>query len=244
VSADRITGAKLDHIAIGARRLEDAVDLLVRRLGGRPHAGGPGIEFRGCQWEFKGGGRVEVIEPEGPPGGFLHRFIEARGPRLHHVTFKVPDIYRAADLARAHGYTVVGFNDAFEGWKEMFLHPREACGIVVQMAQSDPAVDDSWGPNFPFPTVDGDIPDPVRLLGIRLTTHSLDRSRAQWEGLLGGRSERRAQMLVFSWNDSPLQIAVDLDEARDEGPLCIDIEGADELEGYIDATVGVRLDKR
>ena len=244
MSADRISGAKLDHIAIGARRIEDAADLLIRRLGGRPHAGGPGIEFRGCQWEFKGGGRIEVIEPEGPPGGFLHRFIEARGPGVHHITFKVPDIYVAADLARAHGYAVVGFNDAFEGWKEMFLHPRQARGVVVQIAQSDPAVDDSWGPDFPFPTVDDAIPEPVRVLGVRLTTHSLADSRSQWEGLLGGRCEERASKLIFAWPASPLEISVELDEARDEGPVCIEIEGADELSGYTDATVGVRLSKR
>jgi methylmalonyl-CoA/ethylmalonyl-CoA epimerase len=244
VSADRITGAKLDHIAIGARRLEDATDLLIRRLGGRPHAGGPGIEFRGCQWEFEGGGRIEVIEPEGPPGGFLQRFIDARGPGVHHITFKVPDIYKAADSARAHGYTVVGFNDAFEGWKEMFLHPREAQGVVVQLAQSDPDVDDSWGPNFPFPSVEGPIPEAVRVLGVRLTTRSLAKSRSQWEGLLGGRCEERDRKLVFAWTASPLEITVELDDGRDEGPVCLEIEGADELSGYTDATIGVRLSKR
>jgi len=244
VDADRITGTKLDHIAIGVRRLEDATDLLIRRLGGRQHAGGPGIEFRGCQWEFKGGGRIEVIEPEGPPGGFLHRFIDTRGPGVHHITFKVPDIYRAAELARARGYTVVGFNDAFEGWKEMFLHPRQAQGVVVQLAQSDPDVDDSWGPNFPFPTIDGPVPDAVRVLGVRLTTRSLAGSRSQWEGLLGGCCEDRGTELVFSWPESPLQITVELDEAREEGPICIEIEGPDELSGYADASIGVRVSKR
>ena len=34
-----------------------------------------------------------------PPGGFMHRFLERRGPGVHHVTFEVPDI----DAACAQG---------------------------------------------------------------------------------------------------------------------------------------------
>jgi len=217
------------------------VGLLVGRLGGRPHAGGPGIEFRGCQWEFEGGGRIEVIEPDGAPGGFLERFLDARGPGVHHVTFKVPDIYRAADLARAHGYTVVGFNDAFEGWKEMFLHPREAQGIVVQLAQTHPSVEDSWGPNFPFPGIEHPTRPPVRVRGLRLRARSLERARAQWEGFLGGCCEPQARTLVFRWSDSPLEIVIESDAHAEEAPLAIEIDGPGELEGYEDTALGVRL---
>jgi methylmalonyl-CoA/ethylmalonyl-CoA epimerase len=224
VGADRIEGAKLDHVAFGARSVADAVDLLVGSLGGQPHHGGPGPGFRGGQWEFQPGARIEVIEPDGPDGGFLHRFLAARGPGIHHVTFKVPDIHRAAELARAHGYDVVGFNDAFEGWKEMFLHPGQAQGIVVQLAQTHPTIpDDSWGPGFAFPRFAGTAPPPVRVVGVRLSARSLERARAQWEGLLGASVTGTGAGLVFRWNDSPLRIAVEAHAARAEGPLRIEV---------------------
>jgi methylmalonyl-CoA/ethylmalonyl-CoA epimerase len=224
MAVDRIEGAKLDHVALGAYRLSDGLELLDGRLGGRPHHGGPGPGFRGGQWEFAGGGRIEIIEPDGPDGGFLHRFLAARGPGIHHVTFKVPDIYRAADAARAHGYKVVGFNDAFEGWKEMFLHPTQAQGIVVQLAQTHPDIpDDSWGPEFAFPRFEGEVPPAARLAGLRLSAQSFERARAQWEGLRGGECVREKGALAFSWSESPLRIWVEENAERDEGPLQIEI---------------------
>ena len=69
---------------------------LVGELGGAPFAAGPGLGFRFWQLAFARGGLIEVLEPDGPPDGFLHRFLAARGPGIHHVTFKVPDL-RAAD---------------------------------------------------------------------------------------------------------------------------------------------------
>jgi len=225
MSRDGIVGARLDHVAIAVPRIGDAVGVLVGCLGGRPDHGGPGIGFRGGQWSFARGARIEVIEPDGPPGGFLHRFLEAHGPGIHHVTFKVPDIYRAADAARAHGYDVVGFNDAFAGWKELFLHPKQAQGIVVQMAQTDPAIpDESWNPGFAFPRFEGPVPAPASVTGVRLGARSLDAARRQWSALLGGRCTEKAGELAFEWNESPLEIFV---EERDQDePCCIEIDGA------------------
>jgi methylmalonyl-CoA/ethylmalonyl-CoA epimerase len=243
VPADRIEGAKLDHLAFGAYRIADGVDLLVGRLGGRAHHGGPGPGFRGAQWEFADGGRIEIIEPDGPEGGFMHRFLAARGPGIHHVTFKVPDIYRARDVARAHGYDVVGFNDAFEGWKEMFLHPGQAQGIVVQMAQTSPTIpDDSWSPDFAFPRYEGTVPKPARLIGVRLSSRSLERARAQWEGLMGGKCTTENGSLVFRWSESPLRICVEEDATRAEGPLQMEIANNDGIpHDVIDPTLKVRI---
>ena len=223
--------------------MEDAVPLLVGKLGGVPHDGGPGIGFRGGQWEFAGGGRIEVIEPEGAPGGFLHRFLDSRGARIHHVTFKVTDIYRARDLAHAHGYGVTGFNDAFEGWKEMFLHPRQAQGIVVQLAQTHPTIpDDSWGRDFPFPPFAGKASPQARIVGLRLSARTAERARAQWQHLLGADCRSEDDRLVFTWSEAPIRIAVDVDANREEGPLFLEVDELDPtLDGSLDTATGTRL---
>ena len=95
-------GYALDHIALGLARIADGVLFLAGVLGGRFTDGGPSGNFTGGQWAFADGERLELIEPLGEPGGFMHRFLDARGPGVHHVTFKV------ADIAAAHrtlGYT-------------------------------------------------------------------------------------------------------------------------------------------
>jgi catechol 2,3-dioxygenase-like lactoylglutathione lyase family enzyme len=68
----------------------------------------------------------------------MYRFLAARGPGIHHVTFNVPDIVAAAERVRRFGYEVVGYNDEFAYWKELFLHPKQALGIVVQLAEEHP----------------------------------------------------------------------------------------------------------
>ena len=98
---------KLDHVALGLRRMSDGLPLVRDLLGGVYVAEMPEGVFRWTQWRFANGGVLELLEPDGPPGGFLHRFLEARGPGFHHVTFKVPDLAAAA-IDRAVGLDAQG----------------------------------------------------------------------------------------------------------------------------------------
>ena len=123
-----------DHIAIAVHRLADAPAVLVGALGGTPAYGAPTRPYNFYQWRFANGARLEVLEPAAPDS-FLHRFLAHRGPGIHHVTFKVPDLKEACARAESHGYQIVGYDDADPGWAEAFLHPRQAQGIVVQLAE-------------------------------------------------------------------------------------------------------------
>ncbi len=218
-------GYALDHVAIGVADASLAPPFLVGVLGGRRHDAGPGAGFRWWQWRFARGAVIEILEPDGPPGGFLHRFLAARGPGVHHVTFKVPDLHAAARRAREHGFEVVGFSDVFPGWKEAFLHPRQAQGIVVQLAESDPGAEPPPGVprEWPFPAEPECAPVAVELLGLHLSAANAERALHQWRDLLGGEAEERGGRLVFTWAESPLRIAVTLDASAPEGPLSIEL---------------------
>ena len=219
--------AKLDHIAFGVPDIGPVAELLAGHLGGRERGSGPGGGFVFWQWEFAGGGAIEVIVPEGPDG-FLHRFIAARGAGPHHVTFKVPDIHDALDRARAHGYEPVGFDDRFPGWKEAFLHPKQAQGIVVQFAESHPELEDGdWGdavrPEFPAIRAGRET---VQVVGLLLSSRSEERALRQWQSLLGGALARERERLVFRWPESPLRIAVRIAPDAEEGPLALELAAA------------------
>jgi methylmalonyl-CoA/ethylmalonyl-CoA epimerase len=217
---------RLDHVAIGVPDAAAAPPFLVGVLGGRRHDAGPGLGFRWWQWRFAGGGVIEVLEPDGPPGGFLHRFLAARGPGVHHVTFKVPDLHAAAQRARERGFEIVGFSDAFAGWKEAFLHPKQAQGIVVQLAESDPDAEPPPGVprEWPFPAEPPAAARPAHLVGLRLAAASAERTLRQWADLLGGSAESRAAEIHFRWPGSPLRIAVEIRTDAPEGPLAIELE--------------------
>lgn len=205
-----------------------AAEVLVGALGGVPYEGGPGPGYTGAQWRFEAGARLEVIEPAGDDG-FLHRFLRARGPGIHHVTFIVPDIAEAARSATAMGYDVVGYNDSFPSWKECFLHPKQALGIVVQMAQKSDGGENTWGPEFPFPSARARR-RPVRIAALCLNAHAPGAAHRQWGELLGGELvEGSGSRVVYRWPESPILIAVDLDESRSVGPTSIEVSDDEAL---------------
>jgi methylmalonyl-CoA/ethylmalonyl-CoA epimerase len=218
--------ARLDHIAFGVPDVAPVAELLAGHLGGREHHSGPGGNgFVFWQWEFAGGGVIEIIVPDGPSGGFLHRFLAARGAGAHHVTFKVPDIHAGRERARAFGYEPVGFDDRWAGWKELFLHPKQAQGIVVQLAESHPDLEgDDEGASLrpPFPAARA-ASESVKVVGLLLSSRSEQRALRQWHTLLGGSPVRERDRLVFRWPDSPLRIAVHVQPDSDEGPLALEI---------------------
>jgi methylmalonyl-CoA/ethylmalonyl-CoA epimerase len=213
-----------DHIALGVASIESSTPLLVGVLGGEPLAGGPGGGFRAFQWRFDGGGVIEVLEPAGPPGGFMHRFLEQRGPGVHHVTFKVPDLDAACDRARSAGYQIVGYDASDPAWKEAFLHPKQAQGIVVQLAESDPQAGGEWSSDAP-PPAPPRAPATAIVVGLRLRAASVELARRQWHEVAGGVETRRDDLLLYTWPASFLRIAVEVDESAPPGPLAIELSG-------------------
>lgn len=218
-----MAGIKLDHVAIGLPRLELAKPLFEGVLRGAVAGGQPGVPFGFLQWEFAGGARIEVIYPMGPPDGFLHRFLERGGPRIHHVTFKVPSLDEVCARAAEIGYTIVGSDRSDPHWQEAFLHPKQAQGIVVQMVESQPR---PGGETILSPRLGEDA---ARVLGVRLSAASADAARRQWSELLGAECESSGATLRFRWPESPLAIEVEVDPTRNEGPLQIEVEAARDL---------------
>lgn len=210
-----------DHIALALPRMAGAVPFLVGVLGGAPHSGARGgPDFRFGTWRYDNGGKIEVIEPVGV-NGFVHRFLAARGPGIHHVTFKVPSLDEACDRARARGYDIVGYDDSYPDWKTAFLHPKQALGIVVQFAQTSGGTEaHRWTP----PATVAHPSAPVSVLGLRMRVSDAGRARVQWEEILHGQcAERDERRLVYRWPDSPMVITIDVDGSGAEGPVAIEL---------------------
>ena len=232
VATVRAVEAKLDHIAFGVPDAAPAADLLSGHLGGSEHGSGPGGGFVFWQWDFAGGGRIEIIVPDGPRDGFLYRFLAARGAGPHHVTFKVPDLHAALDRARSLGYEPVGVDDRSPGWKEAFLHPKQAQGIVIQFAESHPELEGEgdWtgGIRPPFPAVRR-AHETAKVVGLLLSARNEARALRQWQTLLGGDVARERDRLLFRWPESPLRLAVRVQPDFDEGPIALELSAAHPL---------------
>lgn len=239
--ANDTTPFVLDHVALAVASVADVPPILMGELGGREFASGPGVGFRWWQWQFARGGIIEVIEPHGEAGGFVHRFLASRGPGVHHVTFKVPDLASAADGVRNGGVDVVGYDDRFPSWKECFIHPKQAQGIVVQLAEAHPELEpEGW--EIPFPKAVAPAANPADVAAIRLSSTSARRARGQWQSLLGGTCDDGGEVLRFHWPESPLSIVVEIDADAPEGPVAIELaEAPSGLPVGTDPVLGVRF---
>jgi methylmalonyl-CoA/ethylmalonyl-CoA epimerase len=212
-----------DHIAIAVPCMADVTPFLVGALGGAPAFGADSRFYRFGQWAFAGGGRLEILEPIGADG-FLHRFLAERGPGVHHVTFKVKSLRAACDRAEARGYAIVGYNDANPAWKEAFLHPRQAMGIVVQLAEASVPPPDDFGRRWVAPPGPSNPPPPVTVVGLRLRARSAEGAAVQWGEILGGHETGTARgELQYTWPGSPLRLLVEIEPAADEGPVSIEV---------------------
>jgi methylmalonyl-CoA/ethylmalonyl-CoA epimerase len=128
--------AVLDHLAVGTSALPDGWDLFGGVLGGRWAYGGNSPGYWWGQLKFAAGPKIELLTPTGgPDAAFLERFLAARGAGPHHFNFLVTDIEDTLARIRASGLEPVGVNLANPYWREAFLHPRNAHGIVIQVAQ-------------------------------------------------------------------------------------------------------------
>ena len=187
----------LDHVAVAVEHQDDAWPRYAGDLGGQWLAGGGTAGFWSGQVSFANGMKVEVLEPHlVEQNDFLRRFLDRSGPGPHHLTFKVKDIVAALSEAESAGYRPVGVNLADPMWKEAFLHPKDAPGVVVQLAQAagdwkSPAPD-----GFPTPAR-----PPATLVHVAHAVASLDEGLRLFAGLLGGREVERAEGDGTVWVD-------------------------------------------
>lgn len=137
----RELGAVFDHTAVAAPRIRDLLPIYLDLLGGTFRSGGDNQigGYRALQLTYPGGNKIELMEPlDGSP--FFDSFFELTRGRggVHHLNFHVDDIDLAVSLLTDRGYRLHGLNLGDPRWREVFLHPKEAHGVLIQLAQPGP----------------------------------------------------------------------------------------------------------
>jgi methylmalonyl-CoA/ethylmalonyl-CoA epimerase len=131
-----LRGLPLDHVAIALRELGDAATL---GLLGLPSAG-PDEEMRGQGVRVRtlraGDALVELLAPL-DANSPVARFLERRGPGLHHLALRVSDV--RATVTRLQGEGAV-FVDPVPrpgrgGSRVVFLHPSWTGGVLIELVE-------------------------------------------------------------------------------------------------------------
>lgn len=85
------------------------------------------------------GASIELISPKGNDG--LDRFLEKRGPGLHHVAVEVEGIEAALALLESLGVPLIDKTPrrGARGHKVAFVHPKATGGVLVELVEPDHA---------------------------------------------------------------------------------------------------------
>ena len=83
-----------------------------------------------------GRGKIELLlskYPDSPIG----KFIEKRGPGIHHVCLQVESIDDSIKALKENKIEIIGDTPTIgaEGFKVIFIHPRSAGGVLVELAE-------------------------------------------------------------------------------------------------------------
>jgi len=127
----------IDHLAVAVADLDEAVDRFRRLLGIEPAWYGENEEFEVRIALFHVGAvKLELLEGTSP-ASTVSRFVEKRGPGLHHVCIAVEDLKNTLERVRTEGFEVVGTGEEMgvEGRRVAFVPPKDASGVLIEFIE-------------------------------------------------------------------------------------------------------------
>lgn len=126
---------RIAHVGIAVPDLEAALGFYRDVLGLEPHppevADGAAIQALPF-----GDSEVELLAPLSPESP-IGKFLAKRGPGIHHICYRVPDLDAALEACRAAGYRLVDEvpRKGAAGRRIAFVHPKATAGILLELTE-------------------------------------------------------------------------------------------------------------
>ncbi|HEY8105682.1 MAG TPA: methylmalonyl-CoA epimerase [Gemmatimonadales bacterium] len=126
---------RIAHVGVAVSDLDSALAFYRDVLGLVPHAPETADGAQIVSLSF-GDAEVELLtsaDPATPIGKFLAR----RGPGIHHICYRVPDLDAAVATCRAAGYRLVDEvpRKGAGGRRIAFIHPGATAGILLELSE-------------------------------------------------------------------------------------------------------------
>ena len=128
----------LDHVGIAVQDVEAALSFYRDALGLEVH-GVEDVVSQRVRAHFVpvGGPALELLEGTDRES-VITRYVERRGPGLHHITLRVDDIQAALTNLKSRGTRLIDESPrpGAEGALVAFIHPSAAHGVLVELKQA------------------------------------------------------------------------------------------------------------
>jgi methylmalonyl-CoA/ethylmalonyl-CoA epimerase len=127
---------RISHVAVAVENIDEAAPKLARILGS-------GIDHREVVASQRveaamfplGETGIELIEPKGNEG--ISKFLEKRGPGLHHVALEVEGIDELLGVLKAAGVRLIDESPRVGagGHRVAFVHPGATGGVLIELVE-------------------------------------------------------------------------------------------------------------
>ena len=134
---------KIEHIGIAVKSLQEGVPLYESLLNCSAYKE-EFVETEQVKTVFfqTGPNKIELLEGTSPDSP-ITRFVERRGPGIHHIAFEVNDILSEMKRLREAGFRILSEKPKRGADNKLvcFIHPKSAEGVLIELCQSIPDVD-------------------------------------------------------------------------------------------------------
>ncbi len=127
----------IDHIGVAVEDLDEGIALYRDRLDMREQHRET-VEAFGVEAVLLeiGGAHIELLTPISPESA-VARFLDQKGPGMHHVAYRTDDIDAALERLRESGVRLIDSEPRI-GIRESrvaFVHPKSTGGVLTEIVQ-------------------------------------------------------------------------------------------------------------
>ena len=128
-------GTRIAHIGIAVRSL-DAILPFYRDILGMPEAPLDDADGARIAGVAAGGSLVELLQAQAADSP-IAKFVDTKGPGIHHLCFSVDDLDATLARAKAAGITLIDEQPRIgaEGKRIAFLHPKSTGGVLIELSE-------------------------------------------------------------------------------------------------------------
>ena len=130
-----MTRSRIAHVGIAVKSIDALIPFYRDVLGltDAPLDDSDGARIAGLA---AGDALVELLEPT-DAGSPIAKFIDKRGPGIHHLCFTVDDLDATLARCRQAGITLIDETPRIgaEGKRIAFLHPKSTGGILIELSE-------------------------------------------------------------------------------------------------------------
>jgi len=128
---------RIDHVGVAVEDIDAALGLYESAFA-MPLAHRETVEEQGVEAVLLdvGDGHIELLRPLGPETA-VGKFLERKGPGLHHVAYAVGDIDATLEKLGAAGLELIDSEArvGIRGSRVAFLHPGSTGGVLTELVE-------------------------------------------------------------------------------------------------------------